>query len=87
MSNLSKRLQNLLYRLPFEAEKSVQQHQHGAILIKNGAPISWGYNVVRGNKTWHAEGDVIRRYLITQGVMNYEKQQCILWRSRKRETS
>lgn len=79
MSKLSTKLQNLLSCLPSHAERSIQNHKHGAILIKNGDPISWGFNVVRGNTTWHAEGDVIRRYLNTQGVLHYEKQPCILW--------
>jgi hypothetical protein len=73
----------MLSRLPELANKSIQNHRHGAILLKNGTPISWGFNVIRGNTTWHAEGDAIRRYLLSQGILNYEKQQSILRKERK----
>jgi len=83
MSNINARLQNMLSRLPALASKSIQNHRHGAILLKNGTPVSWGFNAIRGNKTWHAEGDAIRRYLLSQGILHYEKQQQVLWSERK----
>lgn len=78
-SSLNSKLHSLLSKLPEIANRSVQTHKHGAVLIKNGRPVAWGFNVVKGNKTWHAEGDAIRRYLLAYGERRYEKQQCILW--------
>jgi hypothetical protein len=54
---------NILATLPHIANKSQINHQHSAVIIKNGTPIIWGFNNIRGVNTYHAEHDVIRKYL------------------------
>jgi hypothetical protein len=60
--------QNLLTKLSKTAEKSIICHQHGAVLLKNGTPILWGYNNIVGNVTLHAECSVIRQFLRLKGI-------------------
>lgn len=70
---LSSRMLNILDRLPYYADKSNINHQHGAVLIKNGSPIIWGFNSIKGNNTYHAEHEVINRYLLSQRLLYREK--------------
>lgn len=54
---------NILNMLSGIASKSSIEHKHGAILIHNGKPVEWGYNLIRGKTTVHAEYNVIDKYI------------------------
>ncbi len=69
---------NILRKLPRHAIKSDINHQHGAVLVKNGSPIVWGFNSIKGEHTYHAEHDVIRKYLSLKGIKGWERGQCLL---------
>jgi len=69
------KLSNILSKLPAYAMKSSICHQHGAVVIRNGSPIVYGFNEIKGNNTYHAEHDVIRRYLALYGLKD---KQCLL---------
>lgn len=60
--SLSSKIMNIVNKLPDYAIKSPLSQQHAAVLIKNGVPLAWSYNNIRGTKTYHAECDVVRRY-------------------------
>lgn len=81
------KFQNILKRLPQIASKSAVNHQHGAIVIRNGVPVAWGFNNIKGNRTYHAEHDVIRKYLSLRGIKGWEKGQCILRKLQRRSAS
>lgn len=71
---------NILRKLPRIASKSNLNHQHAAIVIKNGAPIVNGFNHIKGNKTYHAEHAALVNYLSLYGFK--EPQYCkqrVLW--------
>ncbi len=70
----------ILRRLPLMALKSDVNHQHGAVIIKNGSPIIWGFNSIKGEKTYHAEHDVLRKFLYLKGFKGWERDQRILWK-------
>ncbi len=71
----------LLRKLPLMALKSSIQHQHGAVIIKNGSPIIWGFNSIKGQKTYHAEHDVLRKFLNLKGFKGMGgNQPRILWK-------
>lgn len=72
------RFQNILKRLPNLAMKSEFNHQHGAVVLRNGVPVAWGFNIIRGNRTCHAEFDAIRNYLNNNGIKGWEKGRYIL---------
>ena len=80
---LNSRLRGLISRLPEYASKSSLSNQHGAVLIRNGSPYMFSYNKIIGHKTVHAECDVIRRFLISQGIRCFEKESRLLWGYRK----
>ncbi len=61
------RINSLLDKLSLVAKKSNFCHQHGAVLLKNGVPIHWGYNQVIGGYVYHAEQSVLRAYLKSCG--------------------
>jgi hypothetical protein len=66
------RIQSFLHKLPTLAQKSdLANSHHGAVLICNGAPMVWGFNTIKGLDTHHAEFDVMRRFLISQGMLGY----------------
>ncbi len=73
---LSNRLNNILAKLPSIADKSNISHQHGAVLIKNGIPVVWGYNKIQGLSTVHAECSVIKQFLLSKGIMPNIIRQC-----------
>jgi hypothetical protein len=75
---MSSKLCNIINRLPAHAEKSQMLNQHGAVLVKNGIPLVYSYNKIIGGNTMHAECDVIRRYLLSQGIRCREKEQRLL---------
>lgn len=79
---------NLLPGLAYYASQSpVKYFRHGAVLVKSGKPISYGFNKVSGGKTYHAEYSVIRSYLQKCGLVDYVNKYCILWGSLyKKET-
>jgi hypothetical protein len=84
---MSSRIFNLLPKLCEFAEKSTICHRHGAVLLKNGTPITWSYNNIKGNNTLHAEHNVISQFLRIKGVevsSYFEKRKaiktrCVLW--------
>jgi hypothetical protein len=78
MNNTNSKLRGLFSRLSAYAAKSDMLSKHGAVLIKNGAPMAFSYNKIVGTKTMHAECDVIRRYLLSRGIRCFEKEACIL---------
>jgi hypothetical protein len=77
---LSSKLSNICSRLPSHACKSVMNHRHSAVLIKNGNPVSFGFNTIKGERTYHAEHDVILKYLYQRGIKGRQKVQRILQR-------
>lgn len=77
---MNSRLCNIINRLPAHAAKSLLVNQHGAVLVKNGTPLVFSCNKIIGGVTMHAECDVIRRYLLSQGIQCREKERCLLWR-------
>lgn len=79
------KLRNVVNRLPVHASKSSLLNQHGAVLVKNGAPLMYGYNKILGSVTMHAECDVIRRYLISRKIRYWEKEYRLLRRCSKPE--
>jgi hypothetical protein len=60
------------------AVRSSIKNQHGALLLKNGRPMYYGFNEIKGNFTYHAEHDVLRRYLAANGIYDWEKERCLL---------
>jgi hypothetical protein len=77
---MSTKIINLISKLPAYANKSPINHKHSAVLLKNGTPIIFGYNKIIGNKTMHAECDVIRRFLLSKGLKLVFREKCVLWR-------
>jgi hypothetical protein len=77
LPTMNSRLVSVANKLRNIACRSNMTQQHAAVLLKGSTPIVYGFNTIRGNDTYHAEHDVIRRYLLTIGLP-YEKQQCIL---------
>lgn len=75
---MNNKLRNIINRLPKHAAKSLLINKHGAVLIKNGTPLVFSYNKILGSATMHAECDVIRRYLLSQGIRCREKEPCLL---------
>lgn len=78
MSSTSSKFQNILNRLPSYAMKSLNLHRHGAVVLKNGTPVSFGFNAVVGKQFRHAEVDSINRYIRQQGIKRFEKVKCLL---------
>lgn len=77
-------LNNLLKRLPRLAQKSNINHQHAAVLMKGGSPVAWGFNVIKGSKTFHAETNVIQRFLMSRGFQSFGKSGYrVLWNSKE----
>ncbi len=68
---MSSKILNIIATLPRVAIRSLNVHQHGAVLIKNGRPVSYGFNSVQGDKFRHAEVDAIDRYLRSHNVNGY----------------
>ncbi len=66
---------NVLATLPYVASKSQITHRHSAVIIKNGAPIIWGFNNIKGADTYHAEHDAIRKYLAMKRIL-WNKRKC-----------
>jgi len=60
---MTKKILGILATMPIIANKSQINHQHSAVLLKNGTPVVWGFNNIKGITTYHAEHDVIRKYL------------------------
>ena len=78
---MSSKFQNILARLPALAVKSLNTHQHGAVLLKNGVPVSFGFNAVSGINFRHAEVDAINRYLRQQCLKRrFKEKSCLLHR-------
>lgn len=77
-ASINSKLVNIVSRLPGHAAKSHMLNQHGAVLIKNGMPLVYSYNKILGSSTMHAECDVIRRYLLSQGIRCREKESRLL---------
>ena len=59
---ISKRLENILARLPEIANDAILNFKHAAMLIRNGKVLSCGINSVNGLKTKHAEINAIEKY-------------------------
>lgn len=78
-TKLNNRLRNIANKLPAYAAKSTMLSQHSAVLVKNGVPLMYSYNKILGSNTVHAECDVIRRYLLSQGIRCREKESHLLW--------
>lgn len=64
---LSNKFSKFLPKLINHAKQSTVNHQHAAVLIYNGDPVAWGVNNIKGNKTYHAEVEVIYRFLLNRG--------------------
>lgn len=77
---MSNKFSSILRKLPQLATRSDCNHQHGAVVVKNGTPIAWGFNSIKGGRTYHAEHDVLRKYLALKGFKGWQRSQCILWR-------
>jgi len=76
---MSLRFNNIMARLPYFALKSLNLHQHGAVVLKNGTPVAFGFNSVSGVHFRHAEVDAINKYLRIHGIKGWEKpKSCIL---------
>lgn len=73
------RFRNILAKLNETANKSHMNNQHAAVIINNGKPIMWGFNCIIGNKTCHAECNVINKYLSSSRFIGYVKKRCFLW--------
>ncbi len=83
-NSLSSHIFNLLPKLSEFAEKSIICHQHSAVVLENGTPVTWGYNNIKGNSTLHAECNAIKQFLRVKGLQYFKKRrdnkpQCILW--------
>lgn len=80
----------LLNELINNSRKCDLTHKHSAVVMKNNQPISFGYNQLRGNNSWHAECDAIRSYLINKGHRRWVTRhfsQCILCNQGSKEYS
>lgn len=77
-NRINSKLMNIIGRLPVHANKSSMLNQHGAALMRNGVPLICSYNKIIGGNTMHAECDVIRRYLLSQGIRCREKELGVL---------
>jgi pyrimidine deaminase RibD-like protein len=66
-------------KLQETAKKSSILHKHGAVVIKNGKALSWGFNSIVGLRPCHAEIDAIKKYLISKGMLGYVSSRRILW--------
>lgn len=51
----------ILAKLQQYATKSNMMHRHSAVILKKGVPIIYGFNHLKGIKTFHAEHDVINK--------------------------
>lgn len=80
MSNSFNRLRALMSKLSNIARKSEINHQHAAVIIRNGNPVAWGINSIKGNNTCHAECDAIRKYLLSSCKTGYAREhRSLLW--------
>lgn len=58
------RLHRILNKLARIAENvPYMTHSHGAVLLKNGVPLAYGWNNIRGESTIHAERHVLEQYI------------------------
>lgn len=71
---MSSRKEYYLREASQEAEKSILQCRHGAIIVKGGKIISRGYN--KGDV--HAECSAIHNLLHTSSKTKRRKKQCVL---------
>lgn len=77
---MTDKFNNILRKLPKIASKSILNHQHAAVVIKNGSPVINGFNQIKGSKTYHAEHDAINRYLSLYGFKYYQRcKERVLW--------
>lgn len=80
------RLNKFLKWLPKLAVKSDINHQHAAVLMQGGSPVAWGFNTIKGAKTFHAEMSVIQRFMTSRGFQSFGKSGYrVLWNSEKHE--
>jgi hypothetical protein len=49
------------------ASMSSLHHKHAAVIVRNGKPIAFGINSIRGNDPCHAECAAITKYLSLSG--------------------
>lgn len=57
-------MHSLISNLAVCANKSNIMHKHAAVILKSGYPVLYAHNHIKGNSTFHAEHEAIRRYLI-----------------------
>ena len=75
---MNTKLANVLATMPHIANKSQLNHQHSAVILKNGTPIIWGFNNIKGLRTYHAEHDAIRKYLAMKCIKSRSIEPCLL---------
>jgi deoxycytidylate deaminase len=78
-SSRSIKFVNILARLPAFASKSTNQQHHCAVVIKNGVPVAFGINVIKGCEFLHAEVNAILNYLKQQGIRSLSIKQARLY--------
>lgn len=75
---MNNKFHSLLKGLSQHAIKSCLQHQHAAVILKGGTPVAWGFNSIKGIKTYHAEHAVINKYLSDRGLKVWCRERCFL---------
>lgn len=63
----------LLEELKNNSSKSLLSHKHSAVILSNSVPISWNHNTINGKHFFHAEYNVVRKFLIQNGHLGFVK--------------
>ena len=67
-----------MLRLIEESVKGNVVRQHASVLIINGVPVEYGYNMIKNCRSEHAECNVINKFLTRRGLIGWVKEQRIL---------